>query len=74
MKKDFREKDEKMINLQVRISMFQIIGTPLFATLDEENFASYFEYDAAGRVTATYKETRLGVKKISESQYNFGKQ
>jgi YD repeat-containing protein len=45
----------------------------VIATLDNENFASWFEYDAAGRVTATYVETRLGVKKTSETQYNFSR-
>jgi YD repeat-containing protein len=45
----------------------------VIATLDNENFASWFEYDAAGRVTSTYTETRLGIKKISETQYHFSR-
>ncbi|MDP2386986.1 MAG: hypothetical protein Q8M29_11480 [Bacteroidota bacterium] len=55
-------------------TVYDPVTARVMSTLDNENFASYFEYDAAGRVTKTYKETRLGVKKISETQYNFSRQ
>lgn len=39
----------------------------LRAILDEENFASYFYYDAEGNLYLTKKETEKGVKTISEN-------
>ncbi len=39
----------------------------LQAILDEENFASYFYYDAEGNLYLTKKETEKGVKTISEN-------
>ena len=46
----------------------------LLSTLDNDNFSSTFDYDQAGRVINTYKETKNGVKKISSTSYNFGRQ
>ena len=43
------------------------------AVLDEENFATKFIYDNAGRITATYKETRQGFKQVSKSEYNYAR-
>jgi hypothetical protein len=43
------------------------------AILDEENFATKFIYDNAGRVTSTYKETRQGLKQVSKSEYNYSR-
>ncbi len=43
----------------------------LVASLDNENFATFLNYDAAGRPTSVYKETKThGVKKISQTEYN----
>ena len=42
--------------------------------LDNENFYTRFEYDALGRLTATYKETINGEKKISDYYTNYGRQ
>ncbi len=39
----------------------------LRATLDEENFASYYYYDAEGNLFLTKKETENGIKTISEN-------
>jgi hypothetical protein len=39
----------------------------LRAILDEENFASFFYYDAEGNLYLTKKETTRGIKTISEN-------
>lgn len=43
------------------------------AMLDNENFATYFTYDAANRLIKTEKESTLGIKKVSESWYHYGR-
>ena len=43
------------------------------AILDEENFATKFIYDNAGRITATYKETKQGFKQVSKTEYNYAR-
>lgn len=43
------------------------------ATLDEENFATKFVYDNVGRVVATYKETKQGLKQVSKSEYHYSR-
>lgn len=43
------------------------------ATLDEENFATKFIYDNAGRIITTYKETKQGLKLVSKSEYNYAR-
>lgn len=45
----------------------------LKAQLDNDNFATLYNYDNAGRVVSTYKEYSGGVKKITENQYHFSK-
>lgn len=45
----------------------------LTATLDNENFATRYIYDAAGRVVKVEKETKDGFKKITETSYHFGR-
>jgi hypothetical protein len=43
----------------------------LIASLDDENYASYFNYDEAGRIISTYKETRsYGKILVSEKEYH----
>jgi hypothetical protein len=39
----------------------------LRAILDEENFASFFYYDAEGNLHTTKKETIRGIKTITEN-------
>lgn len=39
--------------------------------LNGDNFYSRFEYDAAGRLLATYVETEDGEKKVSSHEYNY---
>lgn len=42
--------------------------------LDNNNMFTRYEYDAVGRLTATYKETFAnGPVKVSENEYNYGK-
>ncbi len=43
------------------------------AILDEENFATKFIYDNAGRISSTYKETKQGLKQVSKSEYNYSR-
>ncbi len=45
----------------------------LVAQLDNDNFATLYNYDNALRITTTYKEYSGGVKLISESTYHFAK-
>ncbi len=42
----------------------------LIATLDENNFATFYEYDQEGNLIRTKKETEKGVMTISESRSN----
>jgi YD repeat-containing protein len=42
----------------------------LIATLDDQHFASLFEYNSEGALVRKLKETTLGIKTISETQYN----
>jgi hypothetical protein len=45
----------------------------LVAQLDNENFATLYDYDEAGRIVATYKEYSGGTKKVTSSLYHFAK-
>lgn len=41
------------------------------ASINSEGFGTYFFYDAAGRLTATFGESaQYGLKKLSENEYN----
>lgn len=46
----------------------------LTASLDNENFATIYTYDAANRLIKIEKETALGLKKLSETTYHYGRQ
>lgn len=39
--------------------------------LDDHNFYTHFEYDAAGRLIATTRETQSGVKQVNSSTYKY---
>jgi hypothetical protein len=43
------------------------------AVLDNDNFATHYTHDAAGRVISTYRETRSGIRKLTETQYHFAR-
>ena len=45
----------------------------LLSVLDNDNFATSYDYDQAGRIINVYQETKNGVKKISSTSYNFGR-
>jgi hypothetical protein len=43
------------------------------AMINNDGFATLFEYDAAGRITYTRKETAQGLKIVSRNKYNFAR-
>jgi YD repeat-containing protein len=43
------------------------------AILNNDNFAVKYDYDAVGRLIATYKEMRGGFKKVSENKYKYAR-
>jgi hypothetical protein len=48
--------------------VYHPVTRKLMATLDENNFATFYEYDAAGNLIRTKKETEHGVLTLSESR------
>jgi hypothetical protein len=47
--------------------VYDLANYQLKAILDEENFASFFYYDAEGNLYLSKKETEEGIKTISEN-------
>ncbi|MNT78232.1 hypothetical protein D3C72_2174470 [compost metagenome] len=45
----------------------------LFAQLDENNYATFYEYDAEGKLVRTKKETDKGILTLSESRMSAAK-
>lgn len=45
----------------------------LYASLDENNYATFFEYDAEGKLIRTKKETEKGILTVSESRMSVAK-
>ncbi|MCD6065593.1 MAG: hypothetical protein K0S33_419 [Bacteroidetes bacterium] len=45
----------------------------LVAQLDNDNFATFYNYDNALRLTSALKEYSGGIKKVSESEYHYAK-
>jgi hypothetical protein len=43
------------------------------AIIDNNNFATFYEYNDAGHLIKVFKETQNGVKKISEYRHNFAR-
>jgi hypothetical protein len=62
--------DIRIIPLESNMKSFVYnpINQKLMATLDENNFASFFEYDQEGNLVRTKKETEKGIMTISESR------
>lgn len=54
-------------NGNMKSYVYNLLDYRLSAILDEENFASYFFYDAEGNLYLTKKETRDGVKTLTEN-------
>lgn len=48
--------------------VYQPVTRKLMATLDENNYATFYEYDAEGNLVRTKKETEKGILTISESR------
>lgn len=48
--------------------VYHPINQKLIASLDENNFATFFEYDQEGNLVRTKKETEKGIMTISESR------
>jgi hypothetical protein len=48
--------------------VYHHINQKLIATLDENNFASFYEYDQEGNLVRTKKETEKGIMTITESR------
>ena len=48
--------------------VYQPVTRKLMATLDENNFATFYEYDAEGNLIRTKKETDQGILTISETR------
>jgi hypothetical protein len=47
--------------------VYNVLDYRLQAILDEENYASFFYYDAEGNLYLTKKETERGIKTITEN-------
>ncbi|OJV51461.1 MAG: hypothetical protein BGO31_09200 [Bacteroidetes bacterium 43-16] len=45
----------------------------LYASLDENNYATFFEYDAEGKLIRTKKETEKGILTVNESRMSVSK-
>ncbi len=50
--------------------VYNPVNEKLMATLDENNFATLYEYDQEGNLVRTKKETEKGIMTISESRSN----
>lgn len=48
--------------------VYHPVTRKLMATLDENNYATFFEYDAEGNLVRTKKETEKGILTVSESR------
>lgn len=48
--------------------VYHPVTRKLMATLDENNYATFYEYDAEGNLVRTKKETERGILTISESR------
>jgi hypothetical protein len=48
--------------------VYHPVTQKLVAILDENNFATFYEYDAEGNLVRTKKETEKGISTIMESR------
>lgn len=48
--------------------VYEPVSRKLMATLDENNYATFYEYDAEGNLVRTKKETEKGILTITESR------
>ena len=55
-------------NANVKSFVYHSSNLRLMAELDENNYASFYEYDDDGTLTRVKKETQRGVKTITETR------
>jgi len=55
-------------NANMKSFVYDPVTLRLAAELDENNFASFYEYDDDGTLVRVKKETREGIKTISETR------
>lgn len=53
--------------------VYDVLTSRLMAQLDENNFATFYEYDAEGKLVRTKKETNKGILTLSESRMSAAK-
>src|SRR5690606_25454169 len=56
------------VNANMKSFVYNPVNQRLMATLDENNFATIYEYDQEGNLIRTKKETEQGVMTIMESR------
>lgn len=62
------------INSPITTSVYDAKTGLVMATLNGDNYASKFEYDASGRVTTVYKETKSGFVRTMKKTYHYARQ
>lgn len=67
---DFRICPDKA---NMKTFVYDPMTSRLYAQLDENNFASFYEYDAEGKLVRTKKETDKGILTLSESRMSTAK-
>lgn len=61
-------------NSNMKSFVYDPLTLRLHSELDENNFATYYEYDEEGALVRVKKETQRGVKTINETRQNLSKQ
>jgi len=56
------------VNANMKAFVYDPIKQRLVATLDENNYATIYEYDAEGNLVRTQKETERGIMTVMESR------
>lgn len=60
-------------NSLLKSYVYDPVSLRVIAELDENNFATYYEYDEEGRLTRIKKETERGIVTLQESRYTIPK-
>jgi hypothetical protein len=62
------------VEASVAATVYDARTNQIMATLDGNNFATVYQYDAAGRVIEVWQEIEgKGLKKVKENEYNFSR-
>lgn len=56
------------VDANMKAFVYHPVNQKLIATLDENNFASFYEYDQEGNLVRTKKETEKGIVTVMESR------